>query len=62
MCFTGDGPSYLHVETVKDSETFRRVRNLYYNREFAELLYREALLCHAKAGSSRARCLKCSVT
>jgi hypothetical protein len=49
LVLTGRGPVYLRADEVTESGDFRRVRNLYYSRDFAEVLYREALLCNAKA-------------
>ena len=48
LVFTGSGPEYWNLKAVADSPDLRRARNLYYTRAFAELVYRELLMCHAK--------------
>lgn len=49
LVLTGTGPTYLNADAVTEAVEFRRVRNLYYTRDFAEVLYREAMLYGAKA-------------
>ena len=49
LVFTAVGPEYRHVETVTADATLRRVRNLYYTRDFAQVLYQECMLYNAKA-------------
>ena len=48
LVLTGSGPEYWNLKAVIDSPDLRRARNLYYTREFAELIFRELLMCHAK--------------
>ena len=48
LVLTGNGPEYWRLATVQESKSIRRVRNLYYSKEFGELVYRELLMCHAK--------------
>ena len=48
LVLTDSGPEYWNTKAVVDSAELRRVRNLYYTRAFAELVYRELLMCHAK--------------
>ena len=47
LVLTGRGPEYWAQSSLQSSSV-RRVRNLYYTREFADLVYQELLLCHAK--------------
>ena len=49
LVFTGDGPQYWSLAAVQQGE-LRRVRNLYYTRSFGQLVFREILMCSAKAG------------
>jgi hypothetical protein len=48
LVFTRTGPVYRNLETVASS-ALRRVRNIYYDQGFAEIIYREIILHHAKA-------------
>jgi hypothetical protein len=48
LVFTANGPIYLNLAEIETDPTWRRVRNMYYNRGFAELLRSEVLMCHAK--------------
>ena len=50
LVFTGDGPQYWSLAAVQQCE-LRRVRNLYYTRSFGQLVFREILMCSAKAGA-----------
>jgi hypothetical protein len=43
---------YLNATTVAKSKGLRRVRNQIYTQEFAEILWQELLLRHAKATST----------
>ena len=48
LVLTGNGPEYWRLTTIQESNAVRRVRNLYYSRQFGELVYRELLMCHGK--------------
>ena len=52
LVFTSDGPQYWSLAAVQQAE-LRRVRNLYYTRAFGQLVFREMLMCSAKAGVSK---------
>ncbi|CAE7810987.1 unnamed protein product [Symbiodinium sp. CCMP2592] len=47
LVYTGNGPEYWNLKTTVDSP-IRRVRNLYYDRSFAEAIYRYMLVNNAK--------------
>ena len=47
LVLTGRGPEYWAQSSLQSCNV-RRVRNLYYTHEFADLVYQELLLCHAK--------------
>ena len=49
LVFDADGPRYVNKSTLHDEMQVRRVRNQYYTKAFADLLMREAVLCHAQA-------------
>jgi hypothetical protein len=51
LVLTGDGPVYLSCEQLDESAAFRRVGNVYYSRDFAELLKAEALVHKSKVRS-----------
>jgi hypothetical protein len=51
LVLTGDGPVYLSCEHLDESVAFRRVGNVYYSRDFAELLKAEALVHKSKVRS-----------
>ena len=52
LAFTKDGPVYLNSDSVVGGETpFRRVRKIYYTRDFAEMLKAEVLVYHARVRS-----------
>ena len=48
LVFTERGPEFWNASAVKQL-TLRRVRNLYYTRGFAQIVFQEMLLCNAKA-------------
>ena len=52
LVFTAAGPVYRHVNTVAADPTLRRVRNLHYSQDFAQVLFQESMLCNAKARTS----------
>ena len=47
LVLTGQGPQYWNAETVFKS-SLRRVRNMYYTHEFAQMLFQDILTCDAK--------------
>ena len=55
LVLTGQGPEYWSLSTLKESHV-RRVRNLYYTREFADIVYQELLLCYAKCKTEPRQC------
>ena len=52
LVFTGHGPEFWNLEALIQSEVVRRVRNLHYTWDFADLVYRELLLCYAKCNEA----------
>ena len=48
LVFTSAGPEYWNIDAVESGHRVRRVRNLYYTRGFAEMLYREMILHSSK--------------
>ena len=48
LVFTAVGPEHRHVDNVTADATLRRVRNLYYTQDFAQVLYQECMLYNAK--------------
>ena len=48
LVLTSTGPEYWSKDAVDSSQCLRRVKNLYYTMGFAELVYREYLMCDAK--------------
>ncbi len=48
LVLTGSGPQYYNRDTVFEASNLRRVRNLYYNQAFAEIVFRECLLCGSR--------------
>ena len=48
LVLTSRGPQYWSLATVQTSH-LRRVRNLYYTHDFAQMLFKEFLVCDAKA-------------
>lgn len=56
LVFTQNGPEYVNVDSlIKKEDSYRRVRNLYYNKGFAEILRSEILMCNAKVRSLQTR-------
>lgn len=51
LVLTGAGPVYYNLQIVDESRDLRRVGNIYYNHEFAEMLKTEALVHHCKVRS-----------
>ena len=49
LVFTDRGPEYWNLECLQRS-SLRRVRNLYYTQEFAQMVFQEFLMHEAKAG------------
>ena len=48
LVFTENGPEHRNVDVLSSSSSYRRVRNLYYTKGFAELLKEEVLACGAR--------------
>ena len=53
LVLTGDGPCYWNAQTVA-AAPLRRVRNVYIDKDFAELLLRQALMNKAKSYATHA--------
>ena len=51
LIFQHDGPTYVNRAAIGQSLVARRVLNIYYDRPFAEILYREIVLHHSNAPS-----------
>ncbi len=51
LVLSADGPTYANVRRVQISHVHRRVRNLYYDRGFAEVLRAEMLMHNARMKS-----------
>ena len=52
LAFTKNGPVYLNAEAVVDGKIpFRRVHNIYYTHDFAEMLKAEVLVYNARVKS-----------
>ena len=51
LVFTGKGPEYQSLKQLCGKGLCRRVMNLYYTHDFAELLRREAMLYHSNVRS-----------
>ena len=49
LVLTGRGPEFWHMEQIQ-SASVRRVRNVYYTHEFANLLFQQTLISNGKAG------------
>lgn len=49
LILTAEGPEYRNMQIVSTSSSYRRVRNLYYTKGFAEMLKEEVLLSGARA-------------
>ena len=49
LVFTGAGPAYANADSIGKSLLVRRVLNIYYDKDFAEILYREIVLHHSNA-------------
>ena len=48
LVFSADGPKFSHVSDVGADGALRRVRNRYYTKEFANMIYKEFLLHDSK--------------
>ena len=48
LVLTERGPEYWSLEVVERAETCRRVRKQYYTHGFADIVFREFLMCNAK--------------
>jgi len=51
LVLTANGPEYHNIDTIIANSDCRRVRNLYYTREFAELVRTETLLSRIRMRS-----------
>ena len=54
LVLTERGPEYWRADVV-GAESVRRVRNLYYTKEFAQMVYQEMLTRQAKASGQALR-------
>ena len=48
LAFAGDGPIYRSVEWVEKERNLRRVGNILYTKEFADMVYQELILHESK--------------
>ena len=48
LVLTADGPRLCNLSALGDTMHVRRARNLYYDQGFAELVFREMLMCSGK--------------
>lgn len=48
LLFTANGPQYINTTAI-ETLSVRRVLNIYYDRSFADVLYREIVLHHSNA-------------
>ena len=55
LLFTATGPTYVNAAALGISVIARRVRNVYYDKGFAEVFYRELVLHHANVKSTWGR-------
>ena len=51
LAYDADGPRYVNVSMLDIELRVRRARNRYYTKSFADLVLKEAVLCHAQAES-----------
>ena len=53
LVLTEEGPAFFNFDVISDGETrlVRRARNLYYTRGFAEMIYKEFMLCNGKCSA-----------
>ena len=56
LVLSGQGPKYVRDCVAADSPIWRRALNLYYDSDFANMVYQEILLSHAKL-STVSRCI-----
>ena len=49
LVYDADGPHYVNVSMLDTELHVRRARNRYYTKSFADLILKEAVLCHAQA-------------
>ncbi|CAE7796366.1 unnamed protein product [Symbiodinium sp. CCMP2592] len=57
LVLTADGPLLCNLSALGDTMHVRRARNLYYDQGFAELVFREMLMCSGKCQAAKARIL-----
>ena len=50
LLFKSSGPEYVSVSELGKTIVARRVRNIYYDKSFAEMLFQEVLMHHVQAG------------
>ena len=50
LLFKSSGPEYINVSELGKTVVARRVRNIYYDKSFAEMLFQEVLMHHVQAG------------
>ena len=62
LVFAGAGPQFWNKAVVDESDNLRRVRNVYYTVEFADVVYRELLLRNAKCKAAIPRILQSIVS
>ena len=48
LVLTGEGPVYRSLSSLGTTFNVKRVRNLYYEQSFADLVLQEMVLCNAK--------------
>ena len=54
-----DGPTYANRAAIGQSTVARRVLNIYYDRAFAEILYREIVLHHSNVSRLQLSVFSC---
>eukprot|EP00438_Fugacium_kawagutii_P034931 Skav206392 [mRNA] locus=scaffold834:641080:643152:- [translate_table: standard] len=52
LLFTEDGPVYVNKVATGDIVSARRVLNIYYDKSFAEMMFREIMLHHSNVKST----------
>ena len=52
LLLRADGPALVNASSVKAMGLARRVGKIWYTQDFAEKIFREMLLHHAKAGET----------
>ena len=61
LVLRASGPEYINCEIVGQTPMLRRVRNIYYDHSFADLLLREMILNHGQAAWHCKDCISCIV-